>query len=800
LIIGRKSYLQSGPLNWLDFILALMSVFDLIYYARQTSQDSASGQNAQNKLNNLLNITIFNPASYDASAQDDSTGGYFRALRAVRVVRALRQISQLGELKVYLVTLTTSFDKIATAGGLIMFAVLVTSIAGVQLFSGVLHYRCVSVDTGQLVSDAVCGADQDNCPFGTLCISCGQNPSSGSADNVIAGTILVLAGVTLVGWSQHMSAFARAAGRPAAIFFLLQVFVLSFYLANVFLAIVVNQFEALKQRHVQQMRSRVVSHWLHRGSGGRAHAFNTWKHWAQAKDVAIRAHFSHKFKTRGLVRCRRLLKIVVKRLMLGPAAQALGHWKFLLEDLEKHSGIPRATLEWEEFVERRRLREKRQVMLELQHERELLEQMRAKADMYYVQTREHTGAKYLPYWDIEVHKYFPICLVICSVRSVRAVVDVFWYLADRWGELARGQMLENFTLSFVVLNTITMALDHTRDSDVGRMWGVCAPEDNTLTCAGNRRFLTFTMGLQATNLGCICMFAMEMFIKVVGLGVKNYFSILMNVFDASLVVISLVEVPMLVIYMLCLLEDDADINSCSTGGSGLTVLRALRLVRLTRLLRKMPNIRKQIRVLSSTLFALFSLCLLLLVLVVTFASVGTFVFGGKMQMPPSRSNIFLGALVWVWGPGLPERITEEYPGVPARVRAVDLKLHPHRPLGVDLLTSFGDGKRVVGHQWVSLFNYKSERGAGSVRTSQSDADENETPAQHERREGLGKGVGGGEDEEKGERDGVDLEFEDKVFTVVENAEIVAVRISISLCISVCVCFHACISTYVNAKC
>ena len=150
-------------------------------------------------------------------------------------------------------------------------------------------------------------------------------------------------------------------------------------------------------------------------------------------------------------------------------------------------------------------------------------------------------------------------------------------------------------------------------------------------------------------------------------------------------------------------------------------------------------------------------------------------------MPPSRTNLFLGALVWVWGPGLPERIKAEYPGVPARVRTVDIKLHPHRPLGVDLLTSFGDGKRVVGHQWVSLAYLKSERGAGSVRTSQSDADENETPAQHERREGLGNGgaaaeAAEGEDEEKGERDGVDVEFEDKVFTVVENAEIVAVRI------------------------
>ena len=90
-----------------------------------------------------------------------------------------------------------------------------------------------------------------------------------------------------------------------------------------------------------------------------------------------------------------------------------------------------------------------------------------------------------------------------------------------------------------------------------------------------------------------------------------------------------------------------------------------------------------------TLVSLFSLCLLLLVFVACFASLGAYVYGGKMQVQPSRSNLFLGALVWVWGPELPDSIMRQYPGVPARVKTIDLTRHPHRPLGVDLLTSFG---------------------------------------------------------------------------------------------------------------
>jgi len=60
---------------------------------------------------------------------------------------------------------------------------------------------------------------------------------------------MVVSSVTLVGWSKQMFSFMRAAGRPAAVFFIFQVFVLAIYLTNVFLAIVINQLELLKQSH-----------------------------------------------------------------------------------------------------------------------------------------------------------------------------------------------------------------------------------------------------------------------------------------------------------------------------------------------------------------------------------------------------------------------------------------------------------------------------------------------------------------------------------------------------------------------
>jgi hypothetical protein len=170
-----------------------------------------------------------------------------------------------------------------------------------------------------------------------------------------------------------------------------------------------------------------------------------------------------------------------------------------------------------------------------------------------------------------------------------------------------------------------------------------------------------------------------------------------------------VELMPLLEYALCLLDASVTLNSCNAEGSGLTVLRALRLARLIRLVRNMPNIRKQLKVIGRTVSPLASLLFLLFVIILIFTSVGSFVYGGGMTEPASRQNLVLGALVWVWGPAIPAQITDKYPGFPARVATVDVTARPQRPLGVEILTSFGEGRLVKGRQWVSVeYGYDDE--------------------------------------------------------------------------------------------
>jgi uncharacterized membrane protein YgcG len=174
-----------------------------------------------------------------------------------------------------------------------------------------------------------------------------------------------------------------------------------------------------------------------------------------------------------------------------------------------------------------------------------------------------------------------------------------------------------------------------------------------------------------------------------------------------------VELGPLLDYALCLYDAEATLTSCNAEGSGLTVLRALRLARLIRLFRNVPNIRKQLRVLTRTLAPLASLSFLLFVVVIIFTSIGSFVYAGGMTEPVSRANLVLGALVWVWGPTIPKRVTDKYLGWPARLAIVNLT-KSERPLGVEILTTFGEGRLIKGRQWVSS-EYEQDKGIISRR-------------------------------------------------------------------------------------
>ena len=115
-------------------------------------------------------------------------------------------------------------------------------------------------------------------------------------------------------------------------------------------------------------------------------------------------------------------------------------------------------------------------------------------------------------------------------------------------------------------------------------------------------------------------FAIEMGIKLAGLGVRGYLKDRMNAFDGVIVVASLVE---MIIWFF------------GGGSSGaLSVFRAFRLMRIFKLARRWEELNKIVRTIFKSLSSIAYLSLLLLVFIFIMALLGMQLFGFRCCVLP----------------------------------------------------------------------------------------------------------------------------------------------------------------------
>ena len=97
------------------------------------------------------------------------------SLRAIRVLRPLKNITKVKALKMIVSTLFYSFSLVMDSLYILLFVIIVFSIAGTQLFSGVLKNRCIEVATGA-ISDVIC-VHLTVCSEGFVCGKGIDNPN-----------------------------------------------------------------------------------------------------------------------------------------------------------------------------------------------------------------------------------------------------------------------------------------------------------------------------------------------------------------------------------------------------------------------------------------------------------------------------------------------------------------------------------------------------------------------------------------------------------------------------------------------
>ncbi|XP_044888454.1 sodium channel protein type 2 subunit alpha-like isoform X3 [Mauremys mutica] len=232
--------------------------------------------------------------------------GNVSALRTFRVLRALKTISVIPGLKTIVGALIQSVKKLSDVMILTVFCLSVFALIGLQLFMGNLRHKCLqwppdnstfevnitsylnsTMDVnGTFVNTTVstfnwkeyiedethfyvlegqrdallCGnsSDAGQCPEGYMCVKAGRNPNYGytSFDTFSWAFLSLFRLMTQDFWENLYQLTLRAAGKTYMIFFVLVIFLGSFYLVNLILAVVAMAYEEQNQATLEEAEQK----------------------------------------------------------------------------------------------------------------------------------------------------------------------------------------------------------------------------------------------------------------------------------------------------------------------------------------------------------------------------------------------------------------------------------------------------------------------------------------------------------------------------------------------------------------
>uniref|UniRef100_A0A8C4GKE4 Sodium channel protein n=1 Tax=Dicentrarchus labrax TaxID=13489 RepID=A0A8C4GKE4_DICLA len=225
--------------------------------------------------------------------------GNVSALRTFRVLRALKTISVIPGLKTIVGALIQSVKKLSDVMILTVFCLSVFALIGLQLFMGNLRLKCVrmpihinstnstnitdpdtlyinttenSFNWTEYISDEsnyyylpgrrdalLCGNGSGaGCPEGFSCIKAGRNPDYGytSFDTFSWAFLSLFRLMTQDFWENLYQQTLRAAGKPYMIFFVLVIFLGSFYLVNLILAVVAMAYDEQNQATIEEAQQK----------------------------------------------------------------------------------------------------------------------------------------------------------------------------------------------------------------------------------------------------------------------------------------------------------------------------------------------------------------------------------------------------------------------------------------------------------------------------------------------------------------------------------------------------------------
>ncbi|XP_054672472.1 sodium channel protein type 5 subunit alpha-like isoform X1 [Grus americana] len=528
--------------------------------------------------------------------------GNVSALRTFRVLRALKTISVISGLKTIVGALIQSVKKLADVMILTVFCLSVFALIGLQLFMGNLRHKCVRDYTKfnstngtlyldgrmwntseEFLSDPVnyfikngtedvllCGnsTDAGTCPEGYICLKAGENPDHGytSFDTFGWAFLSLFRLMTQDYWERLYQQTLRSAGKIYMLFFMLVIFLGSFYLVNLILAVVAMAYEEQNQATIAETEEK-------------ERKFREAMEMLKKEQEALAAKGIDSMSLSSLEMSPLASKNAKERRNRRKKKKSLG-----AEEYGEDQRNPKC--DYDDGQRRMQTSpsdeaSKKQLLMphrpSVDHSDEPFQRQRAVSAVSIITSAleelEESHQKCPPCWN-----HFAVKFLIWDCCPL-------WLLIKKFVKFVVMDPFTDLTITLcIVLNTLFMALEHYK----------MTKEFDHMLYIGN---LVFT-GI----------FTAEMIFKVIALDPYYYFQQGWNIFDSIIVILSLMELGL------------------SSMGN-LSVLRSFRLLRVFKLAKSWPTLNTLIKIIGNSVGALGNLTLVLAIIVFIFAVVGMQLFG-----------------------------------------------------------------------------------------------------------------------------------------------------------------------------
>ncbi|XP_022239678.1 voltage-dependent calcium channel type A subunit alpha-1-like isoform X4 [Limulus polyphemus] len=219
-------------------------------------------------LRNIWNIMDFVVVvtGFITSYASDNLEVDLRTLRAIRVLRPLKLVSGIPSLQVVLKSIIKAMAPLLQIGLLVLFAIVIFAIIGLEFYNGILHKTCYSLeDSSEIVTEGEQEVpcyntlDPANAPQGArtcdpgaaTCLESWTGPNFGitSFDNIFFAMLTVFQCITQEGWTSMLYWTNDALGSTFNwIYFVPLIILGSFFMLNLVLGVLSGEFAKERER------------------------------------------------------------------------------------------------------------------------------------------------------------------------------------------------------------------------------------------------------------------------------------------------------------------------------------------------------------------------------------------------------------------------------------------------------------------------------------------------------------------------------------------------------------------------